>query len=193
LERFRPASGRDRAPVLGTIGGLRAEKDHATLLRAFASVIGAGRQCRLRIVGGGVMRDELRALTAELGVAAAVDFVGAVSDTAPEYRELDVFVLSSRTEQMPIALLEAMASGCAVVATDVGDVRVILPDSQQPFVVRKEDPAALAAALAAILDDPTMRRRLGEDNRRQVAGEYESRVCLDRFARLYERAMRRSR
>jgi len=194
LERFRPVPGAPRDELMvGTVGGLRLEKDHRTLLDAFAAVTRspAGARARLRIVGDGALRAGLQAHAEALGIAPKVEFVGAVVDTAPEYRRLDVFVLSSRTEQMPIALLEAMASGCAVAATDVGDVRAMLPDCQRRYVVPKEDPESLAAALRTLLGDAEQRQRLGQENRRRAERDYESTRCLERFAALYRAAMAR--
>lgn len=185
LQRFAPGPTLSGPMVVGTVGGLRPEKDHASLLRALAQLPAAA-----TIVGGGALDADLRALAASLGVADRVRFAGPVADTAACYRSFQVFVLSSRTEQMPIALLEAMASGLPVVATDVGDVRAILPDEQQPFVVRKEDPAALAAALRAVLADAGLRQRLGAANRRVVEQRYEAGQCLDRFVAAYEAAIR---
>ena len=112
-------------------------------------------------------------------------------DTAAGYRAMHGFVLSSRTEQMPIAMLEAMASGLAVVATDVGDVRAILPDSAQDLIVPRAEPAALAAALRRVIGDAGLRQRLGADNRRTVERDYEARVCLERFAAVYRTAATR--
>lgn len=195
LDRFTPgpppgAVGDGGEITVGTVGGLRGEKDHGNLLRAFAA---SARAARLRIVGGGPLEAELRGLAAELGVGSRVEFVGAVEDTAPEYRRLDVFVLSSRTEQMPIALLEAMASGRAVVATDVGDVREILPAEQHDLVVPRGDPTALARAMDAALGEAELLQRLGASNRARVAERYELRACLDRFVAVYDAATSRSR
>ncbi|MBL9079522.1 MAG: glycosyltransferase [Planctomycetes bacterium] len=189
LQRFRAAAGAgaETAGVVGTVGGLRGEKDHATLLRAFAA-LEPGVARRLDLVGGGPLDGELRALAQQLGLGARVRFTGPVRDTAPCYAELGVFVLSSRTEQMPLALLEAMACGLPVVATDVGDVRAMLPPSAQDLIVPREDPAALAAALRRVLADAELRRRLGADNRRRVEQHYEAGTCLDRFVALYDRA-----
>jgi glycosyltransferase involved in cell wall biosynthesis len=145
----------------------------------------------VRIVGGGVLAETLRSKAAALGLSQLVDFTGPVADTAPVYAGFSVFALSSRTEQMPIALLEAMACGLPVVATDVGDVRAILPPEQAPFVVPAADPDALATALQRQLQDGALRARLGAANRRQVEANYEATACLDRFVRVYESLLSR--
>jgi glycosyltransferase involved in cell wall biosynthesis len=185
LQRFRPG-----APladfVMGTVGGLRAEKDHATLLRAFAELDGRPRLC---LVGGGALAEELRSLAQQLGVADRVEFVGPVADTAPCYSRMSAFVLSSRTEQMPIALLEAMACGLPVAATDVGDVRTILPPESADLIAPAGDPPALARALRRLQADAALCQRLGAGNRRRVEERYEADACLDRFVRVYEDAM----
>jgi glycosyltransferase involved in cell wall biosynthesis len=183
LQRFRPVAARDGALVVGAVGGLRAEKDHETLLVAVSRL---SPRPRVRIVGGGVLAETLRARATALGLAETVDFTGPVADTAPGYAGFSVFALSSRTEQMPIALLEAMACGLPVVATDVGDVRVILPPEQAPFVVPVAAPDALAAALQRQLQDRALRAQLGAANRRQVEAKYEAAACLGRFVRVYE-------
>jgi glycosyltransferase involved in cell wall biosynthesis len=186
LERFRPAPP-PQAFVAGAVGGLRAEKDQTTLLRAFAELPVEARLC---LVGGGPLAGDLRAEAARLGVGDRVEFVGAVQDTAPCYARMSAFVLSSRTEQMPIALLEAMASGLPVAATDVGDVRAILPDEAGDLVVPPGDARALAAALRRLLGDASLRVRLGASNRRRVEERYDARSCLGRFAAVYEATLR---
>ncbi len=183
LARFRPAAAEPPTPVVGTVGGLRPEKDHTTLLRALARL---APDVRCTIVGGGALARELRAEAAELGVAPRVEWAGAVADTAPCYARFSVFALSSRTEQMPLVLLEAMACGLPVVATDVGDVRAVLPPSAADGVVAAGDPAALADALQRVLADAGLRARLGADNRRRAEQHHESRGCLGRFAALYD-------
>ncbi|MCU0867060.1 MAG: glycosyltransferase family 4 protein [Planctomycetes bacterium] len=189
LRRFAPGPA-VTAPVVGTIGGLRPEKDHDNLLTAVARL---GADVRVRIVGGGALLEPLRQRAQALGLGERVTFVGPVRDTAPHYHELAVFVLSSRTEQMPIAMLEAMASGLPVVATDVGDVRGMLPGSATACVVPKEDPAALAAALRPLLTDAALRARLGADNRAVAEQRYELASCYERFAAVYRAACRSPR
>lgn len=182
LQRFRPQPPPILDVTIGTVGGLRAEKDHGNLLRAFAQL---GPAVRLLLVGGGPLEGELRQLATTLGIADRVEFAGAIADPAAHYARLSVFVLSSRTEQMPIAMLEAMACGLPVVATDVGDVRAVLPIEAGDCVVPPGDPAALAAALRRLLGDASSRARLGARNRARVEERYEASQCLERFAAVY--------
>ncbi|HEX5052490.1 MAG TPA: glycosyltransferase family 4 protein [Planctomycetota bacterium] len=188
LQRFRPVA-RGAAPALvGTVGGLRAEKDHTTLLAAFAELGGEPRLC---LVGGGPMQAALQADARARGLGDRVQFVGPVDDAVPHYTRFTVFVLPSRTEQMPIAMLEAMACGLPVVATDVGDVRAILPAEAAPCIVPAGDAHALAAALRRVLADAALAARLGAANRERVEQRYEAKSCLDRFVRVYDNAARR--
>lgn len=189
-ERPQPAGAAatpTRPLVIGTVGGLRPEKDHATLLAAFA-------QCpattQLQIVGGGPLADDLRAQAAQLGIAERVQFVGPVADTAPCYAQFDVFALSSRTEQLPLVLLEAMACGLPVAATDVGDVRATLPFESGPCVAPPGDVDALASALKLLLGNAGLRRALGQKHRAVVEERFAAAVCLQRFADLYRATAR---
>jgi glycosyltransferase involved in cell wall biosynthesis len=176
-----------RPLVVGTVGGLRPEKDHATLLAAFA-------QCpdttRLQIVGGGPLDAPLRSQAQALGIADRVQFVGPVADTAPCYAQFDVFVLSSRTEQLPLVLLEAMACGLPVVATDVGDVRATLPYDAGPCIAPPADADALASSLRLLLGNQGLRARLGQKNRQVVAERFAAGACLQRFVDLYRQTAR---
>ncbi len=187
LERFAPRDGEPEAVVIGSVGGLRPEKDYATLLQALAQM---QQPASLRLVGGGAMEPALRAECARLGLEERVTFVGFTDDTARHYREFTVFAMSSRTEQMPIALVEAMACGLPVVATDVGDTRAVLAESNRELVVPPRDPAQLAAALDRLCADAALRRRLGVDNRAAAASRFEARECLERFAAVYRSALR---
>lgn len=183
---WRPVARTANELVVGTVGGLRAEKDHSTLLQAVSK---CASRPRVQIVGGGALAAALRSESASLGLGDSVEFVGPVVDTAPCYAGFALFVLSSRTEQMPIAMLEAMACGLPVIATDVGDVRAILPAEAADCLVPPGDAQALASALQGLLDNAPRRHELGAANRRRVEAHYDARTCLDRFARVYERSL----
>jgi glycosyltransferase involved in cell wall biosynthesis len=189
LARFAPAppdaaAAAPRAvPVIGTVAGLRPEKNVARLLRAVAA-LPAGLPARLTIVGEGPERPALDALAATLGIAERVTFAGHLAAPERAYREFDVFALSSDTEQMPLSVLEAMASGLAVAASDVGDVAEMLAAPNRRFVVPRED-AALSAALAALLADPVLRHDLGAANRARAEAAFDQATMFAAYGGLF--------
>jgi glycosyltransferase involved in cell wall biosynthesis len=175
-------------PVIGTVAALRAEKNLPRLLRAFA-LLRADRPARLVpprlvIVGDGPERAGLEALAASLGVGDSVVFAGHMTATETAYRSFDLFALSSDTEQMPLSVLEAMASGLPVAATDVGDVAAMLAEENRPFVVALDD-AALACAMAALLDRPDLAHAVGMANRARAAAEYDEATMVRGYADLF--------
>ena len=159
------------AVVVGTVAPLRREKNLARLLRGFAAV-GPARNAFLLIVGDGGERAALERLAAELGLGRRVLFPGHVDRPERVYGLMDVFAMSSDTEQMPNALIQAMAAGRPVVATDVGDVRSMVAEENRPLVVPAGDEAGYGAALARLIDDATLRRALGAANRRRANEVY---------------------
>lgn len=184
LARFAPA----RHPagegiVIGTVASLRAEKNLARLIRAFR-LLPEAIPARLEIVGEGPERPALEALAGGLGLAGRVRFAGQIADPAPCYRGFDIFALSSDTEQMPLSVLEAMASGLPVAATAVGDVANMLDPANAPFLVPREE-EALAAALARLAGDAELRRRLGAANRARAEREFDEADMIAAYRRLF--------
>ena len=171
LDRFTVS---DRAPseepVIGTVAGLRGEKNLPRLLRAFRRVLYT-MPARLVIAGEGPERNFLESLAAELGLGDRVRFTGHLDDPSPLYRSLDVFALSSDTEQMPLSVMEAMAAGLPVAATNVGDVAAMVAGENQPLVTPLDD-VALADAIAALVRDQGMRRNVGAANQAKAAAEF---------------------
>ncbi len=184
LTRFQPQQ-RETADVavIGTVAALRPEKNIARLLRAFA--LTADLPCRLLIIGDGAERPMLQALAESLGVAARVDFAGHQAEPSRLIAGLDIFAMSSDTEQMPISLLEAMASGLAVAATDVGDIRAMLPSESQAYVTTCDD-AALASALRALLVSPHARTAAAAANRARAEADFDQQRMFDAYAALYD-------
>ena len=133
---------------VGTVAGLRSEKNIARLIKAFARLRSV-QPARLTIVGGGLLQAELQQLAQSLGVGDDVEFTGYLSNPGEKLKDFDLFALSSDTEQQPIALLEAMAMGMPVVATAVGDVPAILADVS-PDNVCPPDDAAFAQLLLQV-------------------------------------------
>ena len=176
-------------PVVGAVSALRAEKNISRLLHAFAAAT-RGRPARLVIVGDGPERPRLEQDAAQLGIASQVHFAGHRADPAPILRGLDAFAMSSDTEQMPISLLEAMAAGLPVAATDVGDIAAMLPNEQRGLVVGL-DHEALGAAIRRLIGDPSLRLELGAANRSRAEAEFSQQRMLDAWACLYDSGSRR--
>jgi glycosyltransferase involved in cell wall biosynthesis len=174
-------------PLIGTVAALRAEKNIARLLEACAILAGAGEKFRLVVIGDGAERAMLEARAAELGLVSRVRFAGHVPDPAAAYRAMDLFALSSDTEQMPFSVLEAMATALPVAATNVGDVRVMLPEISRPHVAART-PEALAAALRPLLESEELRARLGAANRAKAVQDYDQETMFQAYAALIDGA-----
>lgn len=192
VERFQPGPGdaewRARwrigpdALVVGHVARLNAVKNQAQLLEAFALVVRRVANAVLVIAGDGPLRAELHALASRLKITEAVRFIGEVRDVAPLYREFDLFVLSSTAEGTSISILEAMASGIAVVATAVGGTPALLRGGRVGRLVPPQDPAALGGAIADLLLDAEARRTLARLARQEVVAQHS----LERMVRAYE-------
>ena len=143
-----PPPWRGEGPIIGTVTALRAEKNLASPASARSGSHSASHPARLVIIGDGPERPELELSPPSSASPSRVHFAGHVAEPAPLIRALDMFALSSDTEQMPISLLEAMAAGLPAVSTDVGDVRAMLSADDRSFVTALDD-GAMAAALQA--------------------------------------------
>jgi len=181
VSRFLQGERGGEVPVIGTVAALRGEKNLARLLEAFALL---RQPARLVIVGDGPERAALEARALELGIADRTNFTGHLAAPQTAYRDFDLFALSSDTEQMPLSVLEAMASGLAVAATDVGDVATMLAEENRPFVVAR-DAAALAEAMVALLADPARRQTIGSANRARVERKYDQETMFQAYAALF--------
>lgn len=174
--------------VFGFVGGLRPEKNLPLLLRAFAA---AGLStARLLLVGEGALRGELEALAAGLGIAGRVIFAGRAAEPLEYYHAIDVFTMSSITEQTSNAQLEAMACGRPCILTDAGDCRVVLGEGGEAgsAVVASGDEAGFARAMVALARDPGLRERAGRVNRERVVREYSFDRMVEEYSALWSAA-----
>jgi L-malate glycosyltransferase len=163
--------------IIGTLAGLRTVKNLPRLVRAVAPIANA----RLVIVGEGPERDTILAEAARCGMIDRLTMPGFLPRPQDYIGLFDIFALSSNSEQFPISLIEAMAAGLPVVATDVGDVTAMVPAENQAFVVAMEDELALSAALARLAADPTLRASLGSGNKAMAAKVYEERAMIAHY------------
>jgi glycosyltransferase involved in cell wall biosynthesis len=145
-----------------SVGRMSPEKNHALLLRAFA-IVRRQRPAKLALVGDGPLREDLQRLASELGLADDVLFTGFVLDPQPYYASAQIFVLPSDFEGYPLVLVEALASGLAIVSTDcLCGPREILADGDYGSLVPCGDADAMAKAMLAALTEPPHRPRLVE-------------------------------
>jgi glycosyltransferase involved in cell wall biosynthesis len=187
VERFRPSDGR-RTYDLVTVGALIPRKRTADFLEAVARLRAERPALRASVVGSGPLDEELRALAASLGIADAVDFLGARPDVDRIYASSGVFVLPSRYEGLSVAQIEAMASGLPAVVSDVGEARDLLQDGHNGFLFPAGDVDALVERLAALLDDPELRERMGA----AAARDARRHAGQERVTSLYARLLGRS-
>ena len=175
------------APLVLAIGRLIAQKDHETLLRAFARVRGAHPEARLAILGWGVLEEQTRALAGTLGLADAVVLPGRVEPRTWLDRA-DVFAHTPRWEGFGIVLLEAMLAGLPVVGTRVSAVPEIVEDGRTGLLVDAGDAAAVSDALSELLGSPERRRALGEAGRRRALAEFSVAKMADATHAVYRDA-----
>jgi glycosyltransferase involved in cell wall biosynthesis len=180
--RQRRALGLPPVPTALYAGRLAPEKGVDLLLDGWAQARRLGCLGFLCLVGDGPERGALERRARDLGILGAVRFVGATDDVGPWLRAADLFVLPSRQEGLSVALLEAMACGLAVVATDVGGTADAAGDAA---ALVAPDAAALAQAIASILDEPPRARELGGRARRRAVERFGILEVARRHLELY--------
>jgi glycosyltransferase involved in cell wall biosynthesis len=173
------------SPLVGTAAVLRQEKALEILLEAHARVARRFDRAQLVIAGDGPCRAELERRARELGIAGRVHFLGFRADVDSILQALDLGVLSSDWEGMPLFVCECMAAGTALVATAVGGVPEIVQDGRTGVLVPPRDPVALADAIASLLSDADRRTRLAAAASGRI-GEFSIDAGAARFAALYD-------
>jgi glycosyltransferase involved in cell wall biosynthesis len=180
-------------PVVMYVGSLTPRKGVETLVDAGIALAERGVRAKIVLVGDGDLAPQLRRRTA--GVPGRFEFAGRVQhDLLPAYlASADVFAFPSLSEGMPRAVLEAMAMGCAVVATDIEGVRDIVQHEQTGLLVRASDPDALADALQRLVGDPSLAQALGESAARVATHVHGFDRNMDELAGLFRSAASRRR
>ncbi|MBE5316815.1 MAG: glycosyltransferase [Xanthomonadales bacterium] len=179
------------ARVLGCVGRLVELKNHALLLGVLPALRARDANLALVLIGDGPKRGALQQQAQALGLGDCVHFAGDRSDVARLLCAFDVFVQPSRTEGLSIALLEASAAGCAIVASRVGGNPEIVADGQRGWLFESDDAAALEALLSELLGDAAQRQRLGEAARAWAEREVGIERARARYADLYAQAQQR--
>ncbi len=173
------------ARVIGTVGRLSPPKDHGTFLRMAKLVRQKRRDTHFLIVGDGELRTEIQAEIAGRGLQGCVHLCGRLSDVRPALAAMDIFALTSRTESLPNTVLEAMAAGLPVVATNAGGTNELVRHGETGILCPVGDAAALATAACRLLDDAGEAKRMGNAGRAVAASEFSSTAMLRSYEELY--------
>ena len=191
-DRWSPARRRDggaapgRRPLLVSVGALLGVKDQQSMIRALPLVRSCFEGATLKCAGDGPLRAELARLANDLGVGGAVELLGEVSDTRGLLAEADVFLMTSRSEGLPNALLEAMAAGVPAVVTEAGGMREIVRHRDTGCTVPVGDHVRLAEEICFLLSNPDAAEAIGREARSLIEREFS----IARMARQVESVYR---
>ena len=170
--------------VFGTVANFRAQKDYPNLLAAARALADRRVAVHFLIVGQGPLDAEVRAEHARLGLEEVVTILGERHDAVRVMSACDGFVLASRNEGLPVALMEALAIGLPVVATDVGGVSEAITTGENGTLVPARDPIALADAIQGMVENPDRRRALA-NGAAASAGRFDIRRTVTRIEAIY--------
>jgi sugar transferase (PEP-CTERM/EpsH1 system associated) len=203
-ERFHPAAERrEEVPcagfagpenfVIGTVVRMQDVKDPLTLARAFVRLMqtypGAPQQLRLVMIGGGPLREKARALLADAGIEQWAWLPGERNDVARIMRSFDLFVLPSLAEGISNTVLEAMASGLPVLATDVGGNPELIEPGVTGTLVPRNDPERMARAMRAYVESTELCRRQGAEARRTVERRFGMEAMVNAYMAVYDQLL----
>ncbi len=175
----------EQHPIIGIIGRLVKQKGHAYLLEAIRIVL-QSRPVHLWIIGSGPLEGELRLQTERMNIKDHVHFWGPRSDLVNVYQQLDLLVSPSLWEGFPTVLLEAMASGLPIVATDISGSQEIIKNRVTGLLVPPKSSHALAEAITEMLDHPEQAEEMAY-NARQLAQQFTIEKATQQYSQIYER------
>jgi glycosyltransferase involved in cell wall biosynthesis len=171
--------------VFGYTGRIEPVKLLNLLLQAFADLHALRPETRLMLVGEGSQRAELEQYAQQLGLANAVIWLGHRTDIPSLLAAMDVYVQSSHNEGMSLSILEAMAAGKPVIATDVGGAREVLRPHENGLLVRSHSSESLFGSMLELTTHPELRVRYGESAREQVLAEFSLQKMVDTYGQIY--------
>jgi glycosyltransferase involved in cell wall biosynthesis len=176
-----------RKPDIVMVARLSKQKDHATLLHAVALLAARGLTPKLQLAGGGkpVHLRPLEQLAQSLGIQNQVTFLGVIRNVPELLMHSQICVLSTHHEGMPLALIEGMAAGCAVIGSDVPGVREIIQDGVDGVLVTAKNASALADTLERLLRDPDFAQTLGQAGREKALRQFSREQMHQGYEKLF--------
>ena len=170
---------------IGTVGRLVPAKDYHTLIIAFNKLIEDGLNIDLVFVGDGSERSRLESMVQDLNISNCVKFAGFQEDIPAFLDKFDIFVLSSITEGIPVAMLEAMAMGVPIVATGIGGIPEVIQDNVNGLLVECRNPEMLAGAIKQLIDDNSLREKIGRAGREKIKCSFSREAICNQYEQLY--------
>jgi glycosyltransferase involved in cell wall biosynthesis len=175
------------------VGRLAAVKNHSLLLNAFRIALSSMPELRLWMVGDGIERNTLEHLAGELGITAEVTFWGQQLDVAPFFSAADIFVMSSKSEGLPMSLLQAFSLGLPAIVTDVGGMAEVVRLANAGYAVAPERPAEMAAAILRLAGGNVERELFSLNAEAAFHARFTLRAMVDAYAELYRNTPRARR
>jgi len=177
--------------IIGTVGRLDENKNHMMFLEVLRLLKNGGRRVCGRIAGEGPLRTILEAAIEAKGIQDEARLLGGVDDIWAFLSDIDLFCFTSRSEGLSNAVMEAMAAGVPVVATDVGGIRELIDDGENGFIVPSDDVEAMVERVKMLLDSPELRRRIGLAGRERMKREFTVEKMVDTLQNVYIEMLRR--
>jgi glycosyltransferase involved in cell wall biosynthesis len=172
------------------LGNLRPEKDLETFLQAARGILDVIPSAEFLVIGDGTSGRQLKSLANDLHLAESVHFLGERPDIPDLLAALDILVMSSYTESFPNAILEAMAMGKPVVATNVGGIPEVVEEDRTGFLVPARDPKAIAERVLSLCRDSARRLQMGRAARAHVENNFTVQAVTARLEGIYIRSLR---
>ncbi len=200
LDRFTPQDKAEARRKLGwsekdllvsVVASLLPKKDHRTLIAAAPEIVKQVPNVRFMLIGSGPLEQELRQQAEKNGVANNVVFLGERRDIPEILSAVDMSVLPTRVESLPNVVMEAMSAGRAVVASDVGGCGELIEDGKTGFLVKAQDPQALAQAILRLLQNADLREQMGRAARAHAEAEFSIQRSVERFQNIYDELLAR--
>jgi len=192
-QRIRGQWGLEDDVVVGTISSLSPEKGHKYLFQSLPYVVDSFPKMKVLVVGEGGERKELEDESHRLGLDNHVVFAGARDDIPAILDALDVFAMPSLKEGMPMALLEAMAAGKAIIASAVGEIPYAIVDGRNGLLVPPKEPDRIKGALLSLLSSSELISRLGREARATAENRFSSVRMTEEYCRIYDRVLEKRR
>ena len=176
-------------PVIGTVGSLSPVKGHTYLLKAAAIVTKTFPDAVFLVAGGGELLGQLQIEASQLGIEKKLIFLGPREDIRALLQDVDIFILPSLSEGLPLSVLEAMACAKPVVATNVGGIPEVIMDGQTGFSVPPRNPEALAEKILLLLKNKSFAEKFGRAGNERVRKEFTFENTWIKYQKLYEKCL----